>query len=432
MMYKLLLADDEGIVTDSLKFIIEKKFQDKCEICIAKTGRQVIEMSESFRPDIAFMDIQMPGINGIEAMKELRKSNPSIVLIIMSAYDKFDYAREAINLNVLDYLNKPFSKDMIVDVLKRAMAKIDELREKRNNELLIMEKMESVIPMIESGFIYSILFQEDYGNEADNYRSLLGIEENRGYMIVIEARGENNKEDTGPVGAGIRISPKYERIRELIKGRLNCIVGPLLSNKIICFFSVKDDGKDQTETEAFTEKVEKLTDELSEKTGTEFRVGIGPARPLRSLYESYSLALDALGYAEGRVVHASELPKGYRSQGDPSRRTERSESTAEAAKRFIEDNFDKDISLDDVAGHVEVSPYYLSRLFREETGETFMEYLTSLRMKKAMELMKDPDNSIKDICARVGYSDPNYFSRIFKKSEGVTPTEYRESMKENK
>ncbi len=422
-MYKLLLADDEGIVTDSLRFIIEKKFPDKFEIEIAKTGRQVIEMAEVFRPDIAFMDIQMPGINGIEAMKELRQSNPSIVLIIMSAYDKFEYAREAINLNVLDYLNKPFNKDMIADVLKRAIAKIDELREKRSNELLIREKMESVIPMIETGFIYSILFQENYGNEADKYRSLLSIDENKGFMIVIEARGENDKEDTGPVGAGIRIQPKYERIRELIKGSLNCIVGPLLSNKIICFISIKDDSQDNSESESFLEKAKKLSDELSEKTGTEFRIGIGPARPLRSLYESYSLALDALGFSEGQIVHANDLPRGHRSSGDTNKK---GESTAQTAKRYIEENYVKDISLDDVAGYVEVSPFYLSRTFKEETGETFMEYLTSLRMKKAMELMKDPDYSIKDICTAVGYSDPNYFSRIFKKSEGLTPTEYRE------
>ncbi|MBR5376109.1 MAG: helix-turn-helix domain-containing protein [Lachnospiraceae bacterium] len=424
-MYKLLLADDEGIVTDSLRFIIEKKFPDRFEIEIAKTGRQVIEMAEAFRPDIAFMDIQMPGINGIEAMKELRKSNSSIVLIIMSAYDKFDYAREAINLNVLDYLNKPFNKDMIVDVLNRAMAKIDELREKRSNELLIREKMESVIPVIETGFIYSILFQENYGNEADNYRTLLGIDENRGFMMVIEARGENDKEDTGPVGAGIRIQPKYERIREMIKGRLSCVVGPLLSNKIICFISMKEDSQDSSESSSFIEKAGKLSEELSEKTGTEFRIGIGPARPLRSLYESYSLALDALGFLEGQIVHANDLPRGRRSGAEPGRKTE---STALVAKRYIEENYSRDISLDDVAGYAEVSPYYLSRTFKEETGETFMEYLTSLRMKKAMELMKDPDYSIKDICTEVGYSDPNYFSRIFKKSEGLTPTEYREKL----
>ena len=118
-MYKIMLADDEGIVTDSLKFIIDKNFPGKFEIETAKTGRSVIELAESFRPDIAFMDIQMPGINGIDAMKEIQKQNTSIIFIVMSAYDKFDYAKEAISLGVLDYLNKPFNREMIVNVLDR-------------------------------------------------------------------------------------------------------------------------------------------------------------------------------------------------------------------------------------------------------------------------------------------------------------------------
>ena len=67
-MYKILLADDEGIMLDSLKMIIEKTFGDDCAIECAKSGRAVIEISERFHPDIAFMDLQMPGINGIQAM----------------------------------------------------------------------------------------------------------------------------------------------------------------------------------------------------------------------------------------------------------------------------------------------------------------------------------------------------------------------------
>ena len=91
-MYKIMLADDEGIVIDSLKFIIQKEFGDDCEVEFAKTGRNVIELAETFRPDIAVMDIQMPGINGIDAMREIRKTNDKVVFIVMSAYDKFDYA----------------------------------------------------------------------------------------------------------------------------------------------------------------------------------------------------------------------------------------------------------------------------------------------------------------------------------------------------
>ena len=167
-MYKIMLADDEGIVIDSLKFIIEKEFGSRCEIRTAKTGRQVIELAEEFQPDIAFMDIQMPGINGIEAMREIRKFNSHVVFVVMTAYDKFDYAKEAISLGVLDYLNKPVSRDTIVDVLQKAMSNIDGERTKRRNDLRVREKLETVVPIIENGLIQDLLFKEYFQEDIDN------------------------------------------------------------------------------------------------------------------------------------------------------------------------------------------------------------------------------------------------------------------------
>ena len=116
-MYKIMLADDEGIVIDSLEFIIKKEFGDSCIVEYAKTGRNVIELAEKFRPDIAIMDIQMPGINGIEAMKEIRKNNSSVIFVVMSAYDKFDYAKEAIKLGVIEYITKPMERTKIISVM---------------------------------------------------------------------------------------------------------------------------------------------------------------------------------------------------------------------------------------------------------------------------------------------------------------------------
>ena len=179
-MYKILLADDEGIVIDSLKFIIEKNFPDSCIIESARTGRKVIELAESFRPDIAFMDIQMPGINGIDAMKEIREANKTTIFIVMSAYDKFDYAKEAINLGVLDYLNKPVEQPKIVEVLRRAMKQVDDEKERRSQDLLIKEKLETVVPIIENNMIYTALFQDDYDSEIENFRNLLSIEKDFG------------------------------------------------------------------------------------------------------------------------------------------------------------------------------------------------------------------------------------------------------------
>jgi len=99
-MYQILLADDEGIVIDALRFIVEKNFKNQCKVNHAMTGRSVIEQAEKLKPDIIIMDIQMPGINGIEAMKEIRKRDSNVIFIVMTAYDKFNYAKEAINLGV--------------------------------------------------------------------------------------------------------------------------------------------------------------------------------------------------------------------------------------------------------------------------------------------------------------------------------------------
>ena len=75
---------------------------------------------------------------------------------------------------------------------------------------------------------------------------------------------------------------------------------------------------------------------------------------------------------------------------------------------------------------MDISPYYFSKLFKQEVGETFIEYLTRTRIRNARRLLEDPRHSIKEVCMLCGYSDPNYFSRIFKKYEGMTPSEYRD------
>ena len=102
------------------------------------------------------------------------------------------------------------------------------------------------------------------------------------------------------------------------------------------------------------------------------------------------------------------------------------ENVVSRVKGYIDENYARDISLDGVSRMVDISPYYFSKLFKQEVGENFIEYVTRTRIKNARRLLEDPRYSIKEICVMSGYSDPNYFSRIFKKYEGMTPTEYRE------
>ncbi len=94
-------------------------------------------------------------------------------------------------------------------------------------------------------------------------------------------------------------------------------------------------------------------------------------------------------------------------------------------KEYIWSNYNKDITLNDLAKTVGISPCYLSHLFRKEMGVSFLDYLTSVRLSIAKNLLMNTPMNVMDICLEVGYQDPSHFAKMFKKKEGVHPTEYR-------
>lgn len=100
------------------------------------------------------------------------------------------------------------------------------------------------------------------------------------------------------------------------------------------------------------------------------------------------------------------------------------------AKQYMDHHYTKPLSLEEVAAHVGLSPYYFSKLFKERFHTNFMDYLTGLRIEQAKQLLTQSDCSLKEICFQVGYKDPNYFSRVFKKITGVSPSEYRRGLLE--
>lgn len=530
-MYKIMIADDEGIAIDALKFIIEKNFGETCMIESAKTGRSVIELAENFRPDIAFMDIQMPGINGIEAMKEIKKTNKNLIFIVVSAYDKFDYAKEAIGLGVMEYVNKPIDQKIIVELLKKAMEKIDAEKAKRSNDLMVKEKLETVVPVIESGFIYSVLFQENYMQETENFKHLLGIEENFGYMMIVEY-GDTSEGGhlTNAIGVSVRLQSNYNRMRETIKEYFTGIVGPMMTNTVIVFVpcTAQFAENEYEERVKIIENARNMIRKLKGAINAQFRVGIGTVKRIEQAEDSYTEAVNALRHTTGSVAHIRDLSMERRWEEDYPISTEQklfervqagdtagavsesnrffdwmvkchetaimdiklktlefvlraetigldsggntyrfesrhdyltavvdfknyeelrswflakireatryvyenkeksSVSLVEQAKSYINTHYFKEISLDEVSREVNISPYYFSKLFKDETGGNFIDYVTAIRMEKAKELLNTTDKSMKEICSEVGYSDPNYFSRSFKKNVGVTPTEYKE------
>ncbi|MHB8128440.1 MAG: helix-turn-helix domain-containing protein [Mobilitalea sp.] len=95
-----------------------------------------------------------------------------------------------------------------------------------------------------------------------------------------------------------------------------------------------------------------------------------------------------------------------------------------ATREYLELHYADDISLENMAVQVNISPQYFSKLIKKTTGFNFIDWLSMLRVKKAKELLTNSNLTVKEVCFMVGYKDPNYFSRIFKKRIGITPSEY--------
>lgn len=533
-MYRILLADDEKIVTDSITMMINKNFPGQFEIQAARNGRYLIEMFNRSHPDIVVADIQMPGINGIAAIRELSKTNPDTIFIIMTAYDRFEYAKEALNLGVSEFMNKPFNDRDIAELMTRCIGKIEARRKELSDSLKIQEKMENVVPIIENGFIYSMMFSDKEDEEdIENYRELLEVEERYGCMLII-AGGEavRDRHMTNAVGSGVRMFQNQATVKDYIrKVWPKAIVGNAISNRIPVFLPMAQEKLEYDTRIEILETARKLTRELHNVTERVFRIGIGSVVSMQDGMSSFQEAAKALASRSGSAVHiedisaqkqwdegyqdypeelekrifsslkkgdadacantASEylqwmvdtygekdmsvrmkilevilhaereacvngemnksfvdradyMPKVYQADSNTdlkiwfmdclrraaeamdSRAGKGENSVVEKAKIYMQENYSWDVSLDDVSRRMKLTPYYFSKLFKQETGITFMEYLTGLRLDQAKQLLKNPDLSIKEIGISVGYSDPNYFSRIFKKVLGITPSEYRE------
>ena len=174
-MYRVLLVDDEPIALDSLEYMLRKNRKDIEVVGKARSGRDAVEKAYNARPDIVLMDINMPGINGLEAIRRIKETNSSAQFIITTAFDYFDYAVEAMELQATEYLLKPIREAKLLEVMEKVTARVDARREQLRKELEIKEKFEIIVPMMETGFINALCMYEDSEEELQRYHYLLGI-----------------------------------------------------------------------------------------------------------------------------------------------------------------------------------------------------------------------------------------------------------------
>lgn len=506
-MYRILLTDDEQIVIDSLSMILNKNFSGQIELFSASSGAKALEIVRENGIDIIFMDIHMPGISGLETISLIRQINPKIVIIILSAYDQFQYAQEALNLGAFKYLTKPVNRNLIVQTARDAMNQIDSARESMTDSIALHQKLSVVSTMVESDFIYSCIFN-NVGTDFSEYLNYFGISGKDYFFACIEIPAAADK--------------KYEiyvQVRDILASKSRCITGSFMGDRIGVFFPL---------TENHEETIQDIYNLLATKISASIKIGVSELESdIKNAQKAYNSAAAALMKIEGsgglefsskeraekKTLASYEKPAGkimsavragntsalsqsvkeftaalfedfpddldkikgnifalivrgrdcviqsnaaYTNEaaskafaflaGTDSEKAlsdflaermvefaialsaakEKSANPLVAkAQNYIEQHLSEDVSLEQLSSELQVSPFYLSKLFKEETGDTYINYVTAARLEKSKKLLEDDSLIIKEVAALVGYNDQNYFSKLFRQKFGVTPSEYR-------
>lgn len=535
-MLKVFLVEDEIIIRNGVKNNIPWEQEGFTFVGEAGDGELAWPLIKQTKPDILITDIRMPFMDGLELSGLVRKELPDTKIIILSGYSEFDYAKQAINLGVANYLLKPISGEKLLEAVKQVA---DIIREERAQTLLVeqyrlengenvkVEKIrlfEQIVAgtattreILDRGELleldlaapfYTVLLLKlvDSGESMDSSAQVMEASEKvdeaimknpeffaverglEGLAILMKSEEErqagtqlmNLEKEIQEIltqypevsyfgGAGETVQ-RMRDIRRSYIGASKAFASRFFTEKnrfltVEQIRELKPAGmKDMSLKSVDASKINRklvedfLKSGLEEETKNfveEYFKNIGHEN-YESLMFCHYLIVDmnlcASHFLESIGIDSALLPAQCRDVGefadslqceegmisyvtklftetirlrDKSSRNKYMELITAAQKIILENFQNNEFSMNQAAAMVNLSPGYFSTLFRQETGVSFVEQLTGIRLEKAKALLMCTNMRSSEIAYEVGYKDAHYFSYIFKKVCGCTPKEYR-------
>ena len=532
-MYKVLLVDDETLIREAISENIQWEeigfsFMGACE-----NGKQAMEAIEKEQPDLLLTDINMPFVDGMELTKFVYENYPDTKVIIISGFDEFEYAKNAVKYQVLEYILKPITPMEFTETLLRVKKMFDERKESQRDMKKIRSAYVSNLPMVQGRYLHNLLngtvdyakldekqeelrlnlsagcyntalvegdslepFTSQYANVKDEL-ALFAVYNITAEIVASENCGiafQGTDEKTAILFMGDeeeslkikmkQILPKiHQAMEEFLQIQVTIAVGKsvkrleelpdsfaktksaleykfmLGGNQIIEaeeYEEIRNSAKhidifewaSQMATTIRTNKIE----EISQKT-EQFveQVKLSYVNKNRSFVYVQNLVLSVINllelpeeledeiYSQERnfmkqIYECENLDEiEHRLRGTfryicnlmSNQRDSYGKRQAMLALDYIEKNYaDSSVTLNSVCTALAMSTSYFSSVFKNYTGETFIESLTKKRMEKAKILLEQGNLKTYEIAEAVGFSDAHYFSVAFKKTVGKTPTEY--------
>lgn len=524
---KVMLVDDEENTRNLLKLILDWEslgFEITGE---ASSGQEGLNLMEELKPDLVISDIRMPFMDGLEFAGLVSENYPAVKVIILTAYEEFEYAKRGIKMGISDFLLKPVKRAEIKESVENIRNKIMSEQINREEYERVRKRLKESLPFMREKFLNELLFsrfQPSDINERLEYYGLTGI--CKYFQIAVVSQGKYSKEQDAEddmvreilyldaikqyfkSDSGVAVFPDFNRnaviintqreinlfeccehIKTLVLNKLKCNVSAgvgnchsdvnqlqlgykeavealnyklIYGNNLVISYSdicIQKDNSQKAEIKVDTEeilffiraglneKVHELIDgkfeEISGITSTnsnEVRVfaislitsilntisefDLNSSDFFTSVSELYSdiLGLSNIPEIKEYIIAVSERITCRIKLLRESRKN----SLMDKVISYIEENIQNaDLTLTSLAANFYINPSYLSRTFKQHTGFNFVEYLTRLRIQKAIEYFDKYDRMAYEVAESVGIPDPNYFGKCFKKYTGYSVNDYK-------
>lgn len=526
-VYTLLLVDDEEEVIQVIMKKIPWESLGFSVVGHANNGIKALEMIEELQPDVVMTDIKMPYMDGIELSNHIKDEFPATKILFFTGFDEFEYAKEAVHLEVEEYILKPINSAELIQVFTQLKSKLDqEISEKQNVEILQKYYMES-LPLLQSNFYATLIEGRIHGDEISKYLRDYQISFTGPFFcsLVIHTSSSQVPKDMTPLLLSTSVQKQVkERLGEKWRAKSFFYLG-----NTVLLAQLKSEG----EISELTDECDRFCKYARRIIGAVVTIGIGQVcGNILGLSQSYSGAREAVSYriiygasrainireivprevskfgsasdtelsnlfkmiclnpvediikAVDKYLHHTFFPEKSLQQhyidvmelvsalyrfsinndismeefsGDMRKlysslldlepdalrkllvdislslrdkligaRSRSTKSFVTKAKEYVYNNYtDEELSLDSVCQVLGLSNSYFSTIFKKETGNSFIGYLTEFRMERAARLLIETNEKSYVIAKNVGYTAPNYFSYVFKRQFGVSPSKYR-------
>lgn len=443
-MYRLLIVDDEPVIVNGLVQLFQEYTEIELDIRKAYSSSEALAIAQKTKLDIMVSDIRMPQKSGLQLVDEIVYYWPSCRIIFLTGYSEFEYVYEAIRKNVDNYILKTEGIEPIFQAVKTAVSKLEE----ENRRRLQLEKAQMYL-----GITNSFLKKELIDRVLNGESITLLLEDARysdiDFGIVLD------RPSFFVVGVVDQLTePKFKLPQSVQRIFLEHLPASIACEEVSCEERVliwllqPDEGLlhrfrvDSPDLQLNWHGIvtymkgvlELVQNECEQVLGV--NVSFGVSGDLLHQWESLHLQIEAV---RAMIVKRTSLEQPmlildleklsqledtlHKSGG--IEQEEFKSILIDRVHQYVLDNLSGDVSLTSIAEEVYLNPSYLSRYYKQITGQNLLEYIQSTKLHVAIQLMENTNLKLNEIAIRVGFESPSYFTTFFKRKTGLSPQEYR-------